>query len=142
MFGFTRAAAIVLLMAAAPLDAFAFSPVPAEVNSGLAQAAGGRQPGPPPPLDQAQTLFLRECLGKAATSKARRAYCQCTYDLLRRRYTPQQYALLDGWIRTGSPEIRRFAVVSWEPEFAQCRPLLQPGRAASSAQTRAAAGAQ
>ena len=90
----------------------------------------------PPPLDLAQTTYLRECMGQGAAASKRRAYCQCSFQQLRRRYTPQQYALLDDWIRTGPPELRRFAVVAWEPEFAACRPLLQTGAPAAAPQNR------
>jgi hypothetical protein len=96
-------------------------------DGALAQSSGPRSPVLPPPVDQVQTTYLRECMGTGAAAKKRRPYCECSYQQIRRRYTPQQYALLDGWIRSGPPELRRFAVVAWEPEFASCRPLLQTG---------------
>jgi len=89
----------------------------------------------PPSLDLAQTTYLRECIGQGAAAN-RRAYCQCSYQQLRRRYTLQQYTLLDTWIRSGPPELRRFAVVAWEPEFAPCRPLLQSGAPAGASLNR------
>jgi hypothetical protein len=100
----------------------------------LVQAPGPRSPEAP--RDQAQSTYLRECMGQGAGASKRRAYCQCSFQQLRRRYTPQQYALLDDWIRSGPPELRRFAVVAWEPEFASCRPLLQTGVPAAAPQNQ------
>jgi hypothetical protein len=98
--------------------------------------AVGAADASPPPVDEAQTTYLRECIGQGAAANRRRAYCQCSYQQLRRRYTLQQYTLLDTWIRSGPPELRRFAVVAWEPEFAPCRPLLQSGAPAGASQNR------
>jgi hypothetical protein len=90
----------------------------------------------PPPVDGAQTTYLQECMGQGAAANRRLLYCQCSYQQLRRRYTLQQYTLLDSWIRSGPPDLRRFAVVAWEPEFAPCRPLLQTGAPAGASQNR------
>jgi hypothetical protein len=126
------AAALTVPAAAATPLAFRFSPRQATLQAqapGPGSAAPARAPG-----DPFQTTYLRECMGAGAAAAQRRAYCQCSYQQLRRRYTPQQYALLDGWIRSGPQELRRFAVVAWEPEFASCRPLLQGGSAAPAPQ--------
>jgi hypothetical protein len=97
-------------------------------------AVVGAADASPPPLDQPQITYVRECSGTGAAASQRRGYCQCSYQQLRRRYTLQQYLLLDGWIRSGPPELRRFAVVAWEPEFAACRPLLKRGPASVAPQ--------
>jgi len=127
------AAALVMLPADATTST-ATGSIPGD--AAVAQSSGPRSPVPPPPVDQAQITYLRECMGTGAVANKRRAYCQCSYQQLRRRYTPQQYALLDGWIRSGPPELRRFAVVAWEPEFASCRPLLQTGAPPVAPQNR------
>ena len=94
----------------------------------LAQTA---QASPKP--DPARTTYLRECVVQGAEPSRSRAYCDCTYQLLRLRYGAQHYGLLDTWIRNGPPEVRRFAVLAWDPEFARCRPLLQTPAAQSGA---------
>lgn len=131
------AAALTLPAADATPLAFSFSSTQATLQAqapGPGSAAPARAPG-----DPFQTTYLRECMGAGTAAAQRRAYCQCSYQQLRRRYTPQQYALLDGWIRSGPQELRRFAVVAWEPEFASCRPLL-PGGSAAPQQGRQPAG--
>lgn len=129
-------ASLVVMAAALGMDAADASASPVIHDPQVAQSSPVRLPVPPPPPDQAQVTYLRECMGQGAAASKRRAYCQCSYQQLRRRYTLQQYTLLDDWIRRGPPELRRFAVVAWEPEFASCRPLLQSGAPAAAPQNR------
>lgn len=105
-------------------------------EGGLAQAPAPPAPAPPPPVDQTQITYLRECMGKGAAANKRSAYCQCSYQQIRRRYTPQQYDQMDALIRGGPPELRRFAVLAWDPEFALCRPLLPKGAPGATSQDR------
>jgi hypothetical protein len=69
-----------------------------------------------------RSLYMQGCLaGDKASKPGQKPYCECSFNALSKRYTLEQYGLLDTLIRRGGLPVSNFARAAWEPEFAACR---------------------
>ena len=75
---------------------------------------------PPPSFVQLRNSYLSQCdTGSPDANRTR--FCACSFDRLIKRYTVEQYTLMDQLIRTSAPTVAEFASIAWAPEFGVCR---------------------
>jgi hypothetical protein len=49
------------------------------------------------------------------------SYCSCVFRALMRRYTIDQYVMMDNLIISAGLPVSQFAKLAWGPEFSACR---------------------
>lgn len=56
-----------------------------------------------------------------STDEKQRSYCSCVFRALMRRYTIEQYVMMDNLIVSAGLPVSQFARLAWGPEFSACR---------------------